>query len=67
MPKLKTKSSVKKRFRITASGKIRHNVANKRHLLTAKSTKMKRQHRGTDIVCDADRQIIKKFMPYGKF
>ena len=60
MPKMKTKSSAKKRFRLTASGKVRHNVANKRHLLTAKPTKMKRQARGTEILCDADARIVKK-------
>ena len=64
MPKMKTKSSVKKRFKITAKGKIRHNVANKRHLLSAKSTKMKRQARGTETLCDADARIVRAFMPY---
>jgi len=65
MPKMKTKASVKKRFSLTASGKVRRNVANKRHLLTAKPTKMKRQSRGTEILCDADARIVKKFLPYG--
>lgn len=64
MPKLKTKSSVKKRFSLTSTGKVRHNVSNKRHLLSAKSNKMKRQARGTDILCHADSCIIKKFIPY---
>lgn len=65
MPKLKTKASVKKRFRLTAKGKVRHNVGEKQHLLSNKSTKMKRQARGTEILCDADARIVKKFMPYG--
>ncbi|MGB0694992.1 MAG: 50S ribosomal protein L35 [Rhodospirillaceae bacterium] len=65
MPKMKTKSAVKKRFRLTGSGKVRANVAYKRHCLTAKSTKMKRQARGSFILCDADAEIVKKFMPYG--
>ena len=65
MPKMKTKASAKKRFSLTASGKVRRNVANKRHLLTAKPTKMKRQSRGTEILRDADARIVKKFLPYG--
>lgn len=65
MPKMKTKSSVKKRFRLTGSGKVRANVAYKRHQLSAKSVKMKRKARGTMILCDADAGIIKQFMPYG--
>lgn len=65
MPKMKTKSSVKKRFSLTGTGKVKANVAYKRHLLSNKSTKMKRQARGTFILCDADEKIIKKFMPYG--
>jgi large subunit ribosomal protein L35 len=66
MPKMKTKSSVKKRFRLTAKGKVRHNVGEKQHLLTAKSTKMKRHARGTEILCDADARIVKGFLPYRK-
>ncbi|OSQ49997.1 50S ribosomal protein L35 [Thalassospira alkalitolerans] len=65
MPKMKTKASAKKRFSLTAKGKVRRNVANKRHLLTAKPTKMKRQSRGTEILCAADARIVKKFLPYG--
>ena len=65
MPKMKTKASAKKRFSLTAKGKVRRNVANKRHLLTAKPTKMKRQARSTEILCDADARIVKKFLPYG--
>lgn len=65
MPKMKTKSSVKKRFRLTGTGKVRANVAYKRHQLSAKSVKMKRQTRGTMILCKADAGIVKQFMPYG--
>ena len=43
MPKMKTKSGAKKRFRLTASGKVRFNPANKRHMLINKPQKMKRQ------------------------
>ena len=65
MPKMKTKSSVKKRFRLTGSGKIRANVGYKRHQLSAKSVKMKRKARGTFILSEADAGIVKQFMPYG--
>ncbi len=65
MPKMKTKSSVKGRFSKTASGKLKMNVAYKRHQLSSKSTKMKRQARGTRIMSDADMKIIRQFMPYG--
>jgi len=65
MPKMKTKSSLKRRFRKTASGKLKFNVAYKRHCLSSKSTKMKRQARGTRILSDADTKIVRQFMPYG--
>ena len=66
MPKLKTKSSAKKRFRLTGSGKVRANVAFKRHGLSKRPTKMKRQSRGSMILCDADARIVKSYMPYAK-
>lgn len=64
MSKLKTKSGAKKRFRTTASGKVRHNHAYKRHMLRNKPQKMKRNARGTTILCKADAKIVKKFIPY---
>lgn len=65
MPKLKTKSSLKRRFSKTATGKLKFNVAYKRHCLSSKSTKMKRQARGTRILSEADAKIVRQFMPYG--
>jgi large subunit ribosomal protein L35 len=66
MPKMKTKSSAKKRFRLTGTGKVRANVAFKRHQLSAKSAKMKRQARGTFMVAEVDSPNIKRFyLPYG--
>lgn len=62
MPKLKTKSSVKKRFRLTGTGKVRANVAYKRHIMRNKPKQMKRQARGTMILCDSDARIVKKFL-----
>ena len=47
MPKLKTKSGVKKRFKLTATGKIKHGVAGKRHRLISHNAKYIRQNRGT--------------------
>ena len=66
MPKMKSKSSAKKRFSLTASGKVRANSAFKRHCLTAKTQKMKRHARGTMILSDRDSgAVIKHYLPYG--
>ena len=66
MPKMKTKRAAKKRFRITGTGKVKAGAANKRHRLTSKPTKMKRQSRRTSVLSKADGIIIKRnFMPYG--
>jgi large subunit ribosomal protein L35 len=64
MPKMKTKSGAKKRFRLTASGKVRGSAAFLSHNLRRRSQKMKRKARGTMILCDADARIVKKFLPY---
>jgi large subunit ribosomal protein L35 len=65
MPKLKTKSGVKKRFRLTATGKIKHGAVGKRHRLMSHNAKYIRQHRGADVISDADARTIKKWAPYG--
>ena len=65
MPKLKTKSSAKKRFKITATGKVKAGVAGKRHRLLHHSAKYIRQNRGTKVMSEADAKIIKIFLPYG--
>ena len=64
MPKLKTKSSTKRRFRFTASGKVRANPAGRRHFLRRRPKKMKRHSKGTMILSDADARIVKSYMPY---
>ena len=64
MPKMKTKSGAKKRFRLTANGKVRGSAAFLRHNLRRRSQKMKRQARGTMILNDADARIVKRFLPY---
>ncbi len=65
MPKMKTKSGAKKRFKLTASGKVKAGVAGKRHRLISHNSKYIRQNRGTTILCDADQRTVKKYMPYG--
>ena len=64
MPKLKTKSSAKKRFSLTPTGKVRKNPAYKRHNLRKRPQKMKRTARGTSTMAAADARIVKKFLPY---
>ena len=63
--KLKTKSSAKKRFKITASGKIKRKKANLRHILTKHSANKKRTLRKSGLVASADAASIKRMMPYG--
>jgi large subunit ribosomal protein L35 len=65
MPKLKTKSGVKKRFKLTATGKVKCGPAGKRHRLISHNGKYIRQNRGTSVLSDHTAQIVKKFMPYG--
>lgn len=65
MPKLKTKSGVKKRFKTTATGKIKHGVAGKRHRLISHNAKYIRQNRGTSVLSEADTKTVKKWAPYG--
>lgn len=60
MPKLKTKSSAKKRFKITGSGKVRFYSAYLRHNTSARPQKMKRQARGGRIMCDSDAKVVLK-------
>ena len=64
MPKLKTKSGAKKRFSRTASGKIKANVAHKRHRLISKPKKMKRKARGTFVLAKGDADLVRVYMPY---
>ncbi|GGG41048.1 50S ribosomal protein L35 [Caldovatus sediminis] len=65
MPKMKTKSSVKKRFRLTATGKVLAGPGNKRHNLIARSQKAKRQNRGSQVLTPQDARTVKQWMPYG--
>ncbi len=64
MPKLKTKSGAKKRFRLTSTGKVRMNFAKKKHNLTKRTQKMKRKARGTRIMSATDARIVlRNFLP----
>ncbi|HEV2365147.1 MAG TPA: 50S ribosomal protein L35 [Caulobacteraceae bacterium] len=65
MPKLKTKSGAKKRFRITATGKIKSGVAGKRHRLISHSAKYIRQNRGTKTLAKSDEASVRAYLPYG--
>ncbi|MFV0474783.1 MAG: 50S ribosomal protein L35 [Pikeienuella sp.] len=65
MPKMKTKSSAKKRFKLTASGLVRGQQAGKRHMMIKRTNKFIRNARGTTILSEPDAKIVKKFMPYG--
>lgn len=64
MPKMKTKSSAKKRFKVTSSGKILAAQANKQHNMRKRSKRQLRQNRGTTVLCDADAGLIFSYMPY---
>ena len=61
MPKLKTKSGAKKRFRLTGTGKVRMNFAKKRHFLRRRSQKMKRKARGSHIMSAPDAKVVKRY------
>jgi len=63
MPKMKTKKSASKRFRIRASGSIKRGQAFKRHILTKKSTKTKRQLRGSANIHASDEKSVRRMMP----
>lgn len=64
MPKMKTKSGAAKRFKVRAGGSIKRGQAFKRHILTKKTTKAKRQLRGMTGVHDTDTARVTAMMPY---
>lgn len=64
MPKMKTHSGAKKRFKVTGTGKIKHKKPGQRHLLTGMKAKKGRSLRKSDIVDSTDMNRMKKFMPY---
>ena len=64
MPKLKTRSSAKKRFRFTASGKVKRPQAGKWHGMIKRTNRQIRKLRGTTIMTKQDTKIVKSYMPY---
>ena len=64
MGKLKTKSSAKKRFKITAKGKVKSAQAGKRHGMIKRTNSQIRKQRGTTIMSKQDTKIVKSYMPY---
>lgn len=64
MPKLKTHRGAAKRFKKTGTGKFMRNNAFRRHILTSKTTKNKRQMRGSEEVADADTAKLQRMLPY---
>ncbi len=64
MPKMKTKKGASKRFVVRGSGSIKRGQAFKRHILTKKTTKNKRQLRGAVEVHKADVAAVKAMMPF---
>jgi large subunit ribosomal protein L35 len=66
MPKIKTKSSAKKRFKITGTGKVLYAQAGKRHGMIKRTNKQLRNHRGTNVLFEGDAANVKKyFLPNG--
>ena len=66
MPKLKTHKGAAKRFRLTASGKVKRGHSHARHILTKKSSKRKRQLDVDTLVSVADEIRITQMLPYGR-
>jgi len=64
MPKLKTHRGANKRFRVTATGKIKRSKAFGSHLLTKKSAKRKRNLKTSTLVVKQEHKRIKSLLPY---
>jgi large subunit ribosomal protein L35 len=66
MPKLKTHKGAQKRFRVTATGKVKRGHSHARHILTKKTAKRKRSLDIDIIASDADTPGVKRMLPYGR-
>jgi len=66
MPKMKTKSSAKKRFKTTGTGKVVAAQAGKRHGMIKRTNKFLRNARGTAVLSEPDQKIVKSYMPYNR-
>lgn len=65
MPKMKSHSGAKKRFRFTATGKVKRKFSHKNHILTKKGPSRIRQLRGMTIASEPDQKRITDLLPYG--
>jgi large subunit ribosomal protein L35 len=66
MPKMKTKSGAKKRFKFTGTGKIKCGQAGKRHGMIKRTNKFIRNARGMEVLAEPDQKVVRQFMPYGR-
>jgi large subunit ribosomal protein L35 len=66
MPKLKTHKGAAKRFRLTATGKIKRGHSHARHILTKKTNKRKRQLDIDALVSEGDQKRVERMLPYGR-
>lgn len=67
MPKMKTKSGAKKRFKVTAGGKVKFKQAKSRHMMMNKPKSMKRKARGLAVMNESDARIVlDNHMPYAR-
>lgn len=64
MPKMKTNRAAAKRFKVTGTGKLKRNKAYKRHILTKKSAKLKRNLRKSVVTDASNVKNMKKILPY---
>lgn len=64
MPKIKTHRGAAKRFKATGTGKLLRNKAYKRHILTKKTSKRKRNMSGVGMVADSDQAAVRRMLPY---
>lgn len=65
MPKLKTNKAVRKRFKVSRTGKVRKMKTKRRHLLGDRSTGKKRRFRGWSAVSAVNQKQVKEALPYG--
>jgi len=66
MPKMKTKSGTKKRFKVTGTGKIMRMATGKRHGMIKRTPKQIRQKRGMREMAKADQRLVRVYMPYAR-
>jgi len=64
MPKMKTSRAAAKRFTATGTGKLKRNKAYKSHILTKKTTKLKRGLRKSAVADQTNAKVMKKILPY---